>query len=148
MKRIKQYWWISLLVILLALFFNFRVFVVLTDSMNPIIKSGDLLVSYRIDYDKLKNNDIITYQPNGFEYVTHRIVETTANNNEIITKGDRNEWEDPPHSPSPKEYKYVFKIPFLGGLLNYFQSIWTWILLITLFFIGKIFRLLIKEIKK
>lgn len=76
-------------------FGNIVPMVVLTDSMYPEIKSGDMIFLKKIDTKKLKVGDIVTFfDPNGkgSTTITHRIVEITEVNDKIAfkTKGDAN----------------------------------------------------------
>ena len=69
--------------------------VVLTDSMYPEIKSGDLIILNKVNVKDLKVGDIITFfdpNGNGSTTITHRIAEITEINNKIAfkTKGDAN----------------------------------------------------------
>lgn len=69
--------------------------VVLTDSMYPEIKSGDLIILNKVNVKDLKVGDIITFfdpNGNGSTTITHRIAEITEINNQIAfkTKGDAN----------------------------------------------------------
>lgn len=52
--------------------------IVLTDSMYPDIKSGDLIICHTIDVGDVKEKDVISFfdpAGNGSSVVTHRVVE-------------------------------------------------------------------------
>ena len=73
--------------------------VVLTDSMYPEIKSGDLIILNKVNAKDLKVGDIITFfnpNGNGSATITHRITEITEVNNKLSfkTKGDANNTVD------------------------------------------------------
>ena len=74
--------------------------IVLTDSMEPQIKSGDLIICHTIDADKVQVGDVISFfdpAGNGSSVVTHRVEEVTtdeAGNPAWVTKGDANNTED------------------------------------------------------
>lgn len=105
LKKISQwvYYIVILLVVLLMLntiisrsekIFNvvgFRMYTVLTGSMEPEIMPGDLAVVKAIEKDKLEVNDIITFKYDG-HVVTHRIVQKQSQG--FTTKGDNNNIED------------------------------------------------------
>ena len=74
--------------------------IILTDSMEPVFSSGDLIVCHTIDAGKVQEGDIICfYDPagNGTSTVTHRVVKVTTDENGALaweTKGDANNTED------------------------------------------------------
>ena len=70
-----------------------------TDSMYPVLKSGDRIVCQQVDPSELRPGDVITYWTViGGERVrnTHRIVEIYDGGGYLIfaTKGDNNYAED------------------------------------------------------
>ena len=75
-------------------------FVVLTDSMYPEIKSGDLILTKITPTEQIKTGDVISFYDPGSEtgkaIVTHRIVEIVNEDGSIRykTKGDLNNTED------------------------------------------------------
>lgn len=68
---------------------------VLTDSMEPTIKTYQLIVGERVDdTEKLAPGDIITYRgPGSPATITHRIERVYKDG--YIVKGDNNPAEDP-----------------------------------------------------
>ena len=73
--------------------------IVLTDSMDPEIQSGDLIFCHTVEAEAVQVGDIISfYDPmgNGSTVVTHRVMEIKDEDNELsfITKGDNNNTED------------------------------------------------------
>ena len=99
---------VVLLVVILQKFTNNRIalgnvyiFQVVTGSMKPEYKVGDIIVVKKTAADKLKIGDDVTYQGvegnlNGL-IITHRIINTRTegNKNYFVTKGTANEIEDP-----------------------------------------------------
>lgn len=76
-----------------ALYFEFIFFsVVISDSMNPTLKKGDLILMQNIMV-KPKMGDIITLKVTDELSITHRIISISGN--EIRLKGDANPSEDP-----------------------------------------------------
>ncbi|MCX9082449.1 MAG: signal peptidase I [Candidatus Methanoperedens sp.] len=66
--------------------------VVISDSMNPMIQKGDMVLMQKI-FIKPEIGDIITFEvPNVELPVTHRIISISGN--EIMTRGDANPNED------------------------------------------------------
>lgn len=73
--------------------------IVLTDSMYPVIESGDLIICHTEEPENIQVGDVIAFfdpAGNGSSIVTHRVVEVTEQDGEIAwrTKGDNNNTED------------------------------------------------------
>lgn len=73
--------------------------IVLTDSMDPEIQSGDLIFCHTVEAEAVQVGDIISfYDPmgNGSTVVTHRVMEIKdeGTGRSFITKGDNNNTED------------------------------------------------------
>lgn len=73
--------------------------IVLTDSMYPVIESGDLIICSTKEADEIEPNDVIAFfdpAGNGTSVVTHRVLEVIEENGALsfITKGDNNNTED------------------------------------------------------
>ena len=68
---------------------------VIGKSMNPTLRSGDLLIIKDINPDKIKIGDIITIRYDDYT-ITHRLVEKIEGDpNYYRIKGDNNEEPDP-----------------------------------------------------
>lgn len=72
--------------------FGYTYFVVATGSMSGTIEVNDVVV-VKLTQD-VEVNDIITYQGEQGEFITHRIVKKIGN--QIITQGDVNNTQDEP----------------------------------------------------
>ena len=73
--------------------------IVLTDSMYPVIESGDLIICHTAEPEEIHVGDVIAFfdpAGNGSTIVTHRVIEVTELNGKIAwrTKGDNNNTED------------------------------------------------------
>ena len=105
--------------------FGYKVFIVLSDSMETEITTGDIVITKNTDVKDLKVDDIIAYK-NSKEYVTtHRIVNIVEEDNNICfeTKGDKNNTNDLQVVCSDIiEGKYIKKIPKLGKVLLFLQE--------------------------
>lgn len=131
---------------------NFKVNIVLSGSMEPVINKGGIVVvkpenSYRA-------GDIITFQEGKGESVTHRIVEV-KNESGLIkysTKGDAN--NAPDRRDISAKYvigKVIFDIPYLGYVISFVQKPLGFMLLIiipALAIIGDEIKKIYVEIKK
>ena len=102
--------------------------IVLTDSMYPVIESGDLIICHTAEADEIRVDDVITfYDPmgNGTSVVTHRVLEIIEADGEIsfLTKGDNNNTED--QMPVPEDNLigiYQRRIPKVGNVAMFMQT--------------------------
>ena len=103
-----------ILVLFMLGFFKYRPIAILSNSMNPIFKRGDIVI-YKDSKDIIPGNII------AFQYENQIIVHRVININEYyITKGDANNFID--HIKVKKEDIlgiYQFSIKYLG-----YPSIW------------------------
>lgn len=98
--------------------FDKTIAVVLTGSMEPTIKTTDLIVVEKTDDYQL--HDIVVYQDKN-TLVVHRIVKIEGNT--ITTAGDANDGStDAPIDVSAIQGEVVDIIPFLGLLLKIIKS--------------------------
>ena len=96
--------------------------IVLTDSMYPVIESGDLIICHTAEPEEIQVNDVICYfdpAGNGSSIVTHRVMEVTEQNGQIAwkTRGDNNNTEDRLLVPADKLVA-VYKGTRLAGFGN------------------------------
>lgn len=102
--------------------------VVLTESMYPNIKSGDLVITTKVDVKDIKVGDIITFfdpAGNGTSTTTHRVVEIINEDGEISyrTKGDANNANDKlPVSSDAVIGKYHSRIPYIGNITMFMST--------------------------
>ena len=102
--------------------------IVLTDSMLPVIESGDLIICQKIDAKDIKVGDIISFidpAGNGTSVVTHRVIEIIEEEGEIFfrTRGDNNNTDD--KKPVPTENLvgiYQTRVPSAGHVAMFMQS--------------------------
>lgn len=72
-------------------FFGHKPLVVISGSMEPILKVGGVLYYHEQDITSFKKNDILVYKTDK-HIISHRIVEKTENG--FLTKGDANKTVD------------------------------------------------------
>ncbi len=128
-------------------------YTILTQSMYPTIKAGDIVITYKSLDGKYNNGDVITFvsDNNGGITVTHRIVEVfnVNNNYSYKTKGDNN--NAPDNDVISEDHvlgKVVMKIPKVGYIQQFLVSKTGWIAAVILPCLGiviydilKLFRL-------
>jgi signal peptidase len=121
--------------------FGYSPFSILSGSMEPTLKTGDIVLCKKVDNNtELKENDIITFRTtiDGKKaIITHRINSiTTLDDNSIIitTKGDNNDTSDA--NPLTREevlakYDNV-RIPYLGYFITFISNKYVFFFLIIL----------------
>jgi signal peptidase len=102
--------------------------IMLTDSMNPDIKSGDLIICRQQKAENVKVGDVIAfYDPagRGTSVVTHQVVELVAENGvtKFRTKGIANSAADEALVPADNLVGvYMIRIPKAGRLAMFIQT--------------------------
>ena len=107
----------------------FSTYVIVSPSMVPTIKIDDAIIVKRVDNDKYKVGDIITFESNDDNYkglaITHRIVDKQnldADTSIYTTKGDNNMIIDPVSVRTDSIYgKVMFKVPSVGKIQEFFS---------------------------
>jgi signal peptidase len=134
---------------------NIKVFNVLTGSMEPKIKTGSMVIVRQAENYKI--GDIITFvSSNKVDRtpITHRIHDMKIKNGSpfYITKGDANEVQDSGEIGQKQIIgKLIFKIPFIGAVVNVAKTPIGFTLLIIIpavIFIYEEIKKIIKEITK
>lgn len=116
---------------------GFSILKVVSGSMESTIKINNFIVIKSSSNYNL--GDIVTYQDQNNNLVTHRII--SIKNNEIITKGDNNNIEDEP----------IIKENIKGKVVLIFNNLFSSFNLITLFvifFIGCFITIMIPDKKR
>ncbi|KKR70220.1 MAG: Type I signal peptidase, partial [Candidatus Roizmanbacteria bacterium GW2011_GWB1_40_7] len=129
-KNILKYASIALVVVFGATLFmlsrqvaGYRAFVVMSASMEPLIRTGSLIITQRVNPHTLKENDVVTFirPDNTKEFITHRIVSVSKPDSIPLfkTKGDNNESADTWTLVGGGVVgKVHYTIPHLGYLLS------------------------------
>ncbi len=140
----------------------FGLYTIISPSMTGTLNVYDVAFTMRVDTDKLKEGDIITfYSTNSFfggTPITHRIIEVVnvPNSGKMFrVKGDANPKADEEKViPSNVVGKVMFKIPQLGRVQFFLASKGGWIIAIMIptlviisYDIYKIFRLILLKSK-
>jgi len=112
-------------------YFGYRFYHVLTRSMEPAFKAGDIIVVKLCGPEDVQVGDIITFNPspNPFSpspdlditvYITHRVVRIIDGTFGLwfITKGDANEIEDPLIAAAQLVGKVTGRLPGMGSVRN------------------------------
>lgn len=103
-------------------FFGYQTFDVVSESMEPELPVGSLIIVKPLDPHDVKEGDVIAFYSNA-EVVSHRVLENNTFENKFVTKGDANEQEDlvdPLYSELIGKVEY--HIPIMGTLGSYFST--------------------------
>lgn len=129
-------------------------YTILTQSMYPTIKAGDIIVTYKNDDDRYNIGDIITFvsptSNNKSITITHRVKEIYSLNNEFSykTKGDNNGTADNAVVPSKNVLgRVVFRIPKAGYIQQFLVTKTGWIVAIVIPSLGIIIYDILKVFK-
>ena len=106
---------------------SYAVLEVVSGSMNPNIKVGDLIF-IDTNYETVNVGDIITYKDENNAFVTHRVI--MKEDTTILTKGDANNTIDKPIKINNIVGKYSFKVPYIGNILNSLRNPFTLIVIL------------------
>ncbi len=100
--------------------FGVGISVVLTGSMVPTLNVNDVVVVK--SSDSYSVGDIVVFQKDG-DMVIHRLIEYDEAEGMIKTKGDANNVDDGYTSIDAVKGKYLFKIGFIGVIVNAVKSL-------------------------
>lgn len=108
----------------------FGAYIIVSQSMIPTINVNDGIIIKRIDHDKYRIGDIITFSSADINYkgltITHRVIDKskqTNNNSLYMTKGDHNKVRDPVGVETDSIYgRVMFRIPKIGYLKTFFSK--------------------------
>lgn len=116
----------------------FNTYIIITNSMVPNINVDDAVLIKRVNKDKIKVGDIITFVSNDPRYsglvITHRVVDIYTNNHGktiFKTKGDSNKMYDLSITSYSDIYgKVLFRFPKIGTIKYLLSQSSLWIIVI------------------
>lgn len=117
----------------------YSAYVIVSGSMEPIIKVRDAVLVRRYDPDDVNVGDVITYRATDETYygilITHRVVDIQYENGKklYITKGDNNPTIDRSPIEGNQIYgKVIMRIPKIGYIKYFLISSYGWIIAIVI----------------
>ncbi len=128
---------------------GFKSFVIVSESMEPTIMTGDAILVKNVQQNDLNIGDIISFNTDGI-INTHRITQIIQEEDGLKykTKGDNNKNEDLEKiSFDQIEGKYILKIKKFGNIVNILKNKFTLILLLILLVIISFFQVRISKRK-
>jgi signal peptidase len=125
--------WIGVAILFLTLaatltlpeLFGYRLLAVQTDSMNPTIHAGDLVIG-RVPTDhRIDPGTVITFHNSTGQLVTHRVIRVEESGSELAyyTKGDASDLaDDHPVGHGAIVALYSLRVPHAGLLVAFARS--------------------------
>ena len=119
-------------------FFGYRIFTIITSSMEPELKVGDVILVKEKPVDEIKRGDNITYLGMSDELkgkiITHQVKNyIEENGNKIFyTKGIKSDTIDPAVYPSQIYGAVEYRFVLLSSIHRLITSFWGFVLLIIL----------------
>ncbi|MCL2445340.1 MAG: S26 family signal peptidase [Oscillospiraceae bacterium] len=99
--------------------YGFRPYIVVSDSMEPTIMTGALVIGRAVPFADLEYRDIITFDMNNGNgqpvLNTHRIVERRTY--EVITQGDREDITMPDAAPVT-QYNFRYRVVWFSNTIR------------------------------
>ena len=98
-----------------------------TDSMQPAIAAGDVVVDKTVPAGELRPGQIASIPDPGLDnrLITHRVVSvtTTGGRTTIVTRGDANDSTERWVMPADREVKrMVTRVPWIGHVMAWLAS--------------------------
>lgn len=107
-------------------FLGYTPFIIVSGSMEPTIKTNEVIVTQKINKSDIKVGDVLSYKSSKDDIViTHRLIEIKIENGEevYVMKGDNNlSVDDEKITYSQIQGKYINTIPFIGILVSYIKT--------------------------
>ncbi len=130
-------------------------YVIVSGSMEPIIKVRDAVLIKRVPEENIKVGDVITYESRDESFygilITHRVVGIKEENGQkiYITKGDHNQTIDRlPVNGNQIYGKVIMRIPKIGYIKFFLVTSYGWIIAIVIPSLGIIIYDILKLFKK
>lgn len=142
---------IVICVTLLPVKSNYKIYYVISGSMEPTIKTGSLIIVQ--PKESYKEGDVVSFRSGRGSVTTHRIISRESKGDQVFykTKGDANNVADTLTIDASKiEGRYLHTIPLLGSIFSYFKSFQGFIILFIVpatIIIYEEIRKIIKEVR-
>ena len=130
-------------------------YVIVSRSMEPIIKVRDAVLVKRVPEEEIKVGDVVTYESRDESFygilITHRVTGIKEENGKkiFITKGDHNQTIDRlPVSGDQIYGKVIMRIPKIGYIKYFLVTSYGWIIAIVIPSLGLVIYDILKIFKK
>ena len=136
--------------------FGYQAYTVVTGSMEPKIKIGDVIIIKDVEPATLKKGDIVTYEGSEGDLrgliLTHRIIELRKdekdNKYHFITKGDANDVEDPEITEDNIRGKVIYNtvlFSFVSRLMTHDIFYYGLFIVISVYFIYQVLSIILSK---
>ena len=138
-------------VVLVAYFVDYKIYdskmqtplygayVIVSGSMEPLIKVRDAVIIKRTTEDNIKVGDVVTYRSYDPAFygilITHRVINIEEQDGKkiYVTKGDNNETNDRmPVSFEQIQGKVVMRVPKIGYIKYFLVDYYGWIIAVVI----------------
>ena len=130
--------------------FGYQAYIITSNSMEPEINNGDVVIVRQCKEEDLNINDIITFDKDG-RINTHRITNIINEEGKVkyITKGDNNSIEDQEKIEfSNIKGKMTIKIPYLGNVIMFIQNQMIILIIVLILLLLLLYKVIIDERKE
>jgi len=129
---------LSLLVLTIGLlpkFTSYDAYYVISDSMKPAIKKGDLVFTKEVKFEEVEVDDVLTFTKDGSErWFSHRVVKIKETEKSFRTKGDNNNAEDPGYTSFDNVVgRAEKKLPLVGFIPMALSTVWGKVILVIIY---------------
>ncbi len=120
---------------LLPKFTSYDAYYVISDSMTPAIKKGDLVFTKEVEFEEVEVDDVLTFTKDGSgRWFSHRVVKINEAGKSFRTKGDNNNAEDPGYTSFENVVGRVEKkMPLVGFVPMALSTVWGKIILVVIY---------------
>lgn len=132
---------------------GYSIYTIITESMTPKYNIGDMIISKKIDADKIKVHDDIVYIGKEGDFqdkiITHQVVGIKGNGSNLtfVTKGLANTTEDPEVKIDQIYGKVIYKTVILSALSKLVNNTYGFYFIIFIPFTIMIFLEILEIIK-
>lgn len=123
--------------------FGYQADVVQSESMEPNLYKDDLVIVKHVSEEEIAIKDVLVFRRDGKKYV-HRLI--SYEDGLYTTQGDANDFSDKPITYEAIEGKVVSTVPKIGGVIQFFQSVYgiiiTVAIIVAVFCFRKLYQIL------
>ena len=122
---------------------GFKAYTITTNSMEPNIRLGDVVIVKNAKQEDIQLGDVITFKRQN-DTITHRIIDKEENGEQVkfVTKGDNNNIEDEERIKIEQiKGKVVLRVPYLGHLITLLENQIVFLLILFIILIICFFKL-------
>lgn len=133
-------------------YLGYKPYVVLTDSMEPAIKAGSLVIATYKKIDTLQKDDIIVVAPYNKLGIVHYLANKEISDGQLYLRTrrynalSRKDWDYWRISDNQYIGYVSFVVPYVGNVFSFLRSVYGIIMIILLFVVNYVYRMIMKGI--